>query len=125
LYSKEKLLINSISILFCSTLLGIFVGLFFLNIWVITIPLFFSFLGVGGLIPISASSALEVFSKQIGKSSALLGSFMFFGSSLFSGVASSLPQNTQKPMFALLLFLSVIMMASIFSIKVNSEKIKN
>jgi Bcr/CflA subfamily drug resistance transporter len=123
-HSKEKLLIHSISILFSSSLLGVMAGLFFLNLWVIIIPLFFSFLGIGGLIPLSASSALEVFSKQIGKSSALLGSFMFFGSSLFSAIASSLSGDTQKPMFALLLFLSILIMASIFSLNGNSKKIK-
>jgi DHA1 family 2-module integral membrane pump EmrD-like MFS transporter len=124
-YSKEKMLIHATSILFSSSLLALIFGLFVLNIWVVLIPIFVCLLSIGALIPFAASSALETFSKQIGKSSALLGSCMFLGSSFFSALASSVAQNSQQPMFTILLLISLLIMTSIFSLKSKSERVKN
>ncbi len=107
-FTKTKILLISSLIPLAILLIGLFIAPFYFNGWVIIIPIAIALFGIGLIVPIGTSGAMQPFPKMAGSESALLGSSMFFISSIFTALSSNLLEESQIPMFLFLLALGIV-----------------
>ena len=116
-FTKSKILLIGASIPLAILLIGLSIALFYFNEWVIIIPISIALFGIGFIVPMGTSGAMEPFPKMAGSESALLGSSMFFISSIFTALSSILPEQSQIPMFLFLLALGILTLLPLFLLK--------
>ena len=107
-YEKIKILTFGSLIQFVSLLIALLISFFFFNVWVVIAPLACILFGVGFLVPIGSSGAIEPFPQMAGSESAILGSAMFSVSSLFTAFASKIPEASQTYMLLYVLSIATI-----------------
>jgi len=116
-FSKLKIILAACFIQLTFILIALVLSLFFFTVSALIMPLTATLFGIGLIVPISSSGALEPFPKMAGSEAALLGASMFSISSLFTALASLLSEKTQIPLFLFLLGLTLISFPPLFLLK--------
>ena len=88
-----------------------------MNVYVILIPLFITFIGIGFIFPNSFSQAFQNFGHIAGVAGAAYGALQMFLSSIATSVAAILPSETQLPLALYFIACSLCMLLALMCTK--------
>lgn len=97
-----------ICLLAVMSLIGYIIGLFYLNVVAVSIPIILCLFAGGFIVPIGASGAMRPFPKMAGSSAALMGTSLCVGAAILTAISSHLHELTQQPMMIYVLITSLL-----------------
>ena len=113
-----------IGIMLCliGTVIGFLLGLKWINITVILAPLFLVFFGLGFVIPVGKSGAMNPFPKIAGSEAALLGASMYLVAAFFVSITAHIDLKDQIPMMLFLFLESLFILFAILVTKLRKKE---